>query len=621
MKKINFWLLLSLFVAAFAMSACSSSDDATGGGGGGGDDPTPPVVPTKAAVSGAVYSYGAPVSGVKVTVGTASVTTGFNGMFYFEQASGSTIKFEKEGFATIVRAISGDNAKIEVNMSEVQTQTFSASTAKSLNVSWNGMKVDLPAGYVDANGNAYTGTNVTAKSAYLDPDLNEFANYMPGDLTAIRSDQSEAALISYGMISVELTGDNGEKLQPGSPATLTFPVPTNAKLIGGQLPATMPLWSFNEETGLWEEEGVATLNGDGTAYVGTVNHFSWHNLDYPEARASLDVKVVDVDGNAIAGIPVNFDGQRTAYTNADGVASCVVPRNTDLVISINSDAYGDYAMDASGTYDESKLIKQNVNLGNNASGSITLTMPSKAPVISGTVTNEGTGSSVCTLWITYGDYGETTRVISNLTGAYTLYAPAAYRGAAKLIAQFGDGYKVEQDIIITDENQTIDLVANNSSAASAGVIVVTGDGLNTRYLAASPTGGAWEEAVTYDATRGLQFSCDLGGENKNQGWGGVYITIPDYDETQANFTTNNGKFEYFMEGTGGWTRLSTGAHQGSTEIPITINVKKEGDTYTFIIANANAYLIDRSLGIEFENEMQVKMSVEISGKKVTQSAQ
>ena len=67
-------------------TACSSSDDDGGGQGGGGDLPIPPIA-TKAAISGVVYNYGAPVSGVKVTVGTSSVITGYNGAFTFNQVS------------------------------------------------------------------------------------------------------------------------------------------------------------------------------------------------------------------------------------------------------------------------------------------------------------------------------------------------------------------------------------------------------------------------------------------------------------------------------------------------------------------------------------------------------
>ena len=59
------------------------------------------------------------------------------------------------------------------------------------------------------------------------------------------------------------------------------------------------------------------------------------------------------------------------------------------------------------------------------------------------VTNEGTGSKVCLLWIKYG-VQETSRAISNLDGSYSMMAPANYTGEATLVAQFGDGFKVEK---------------------------------------------------------------------------------------------------------------------------------------------------------------------------------
>lgn len=614
MKKFNLWLLLSLFVSAFMFTACSSSDSDGGGQGGGGDLPIPPIA-TKAAISGVVYNWGAPVSGVKVTVGTSSVITGYNGAFTFNQVSGNTVKFEKEGFATITRQITQTNQHFDVSLTEVQTTTFPASTAKTLDIDYTGTKVALPASFKDESGNAYTG-NVTAKSAYLTPADADFADKMPGDLTAIRSDQSEAALISYGMISVELTGDAGQKLQPGSPATLTFPLTNGVDPVATP---SIPLWSFNEEKGLWEEEGVATYDAILNAYVGTVTHFSWHNLDWPEARASLNAKVVDNAGNPIVGVPVDFDGQRTAYTNADGIASCVVPSNTKMLIKVNSEAYGNYAevIDEHGwsSIDETKIVKQEVTLNPQETKTITLQMPAKAPVITGKVINEGSGSNICTLYMTYGMGIETARVITDLDGSFSITAPANYRGAGKIIVTFGDGYKVEQEIQITDADQTVNITANSNSPASAGIIVVTGDGLNTRYVVAPPTGNIWDNAVSISEGT-LNFEADLGGENKNLGWGHVYIAVPNYDESQTSFTTNAGTFEYFMEGGSGWTNLSTSSRQGMGEETITVNVRKEGDVYTFTIANQNAFLMDRSLGFDWDNIKAVKMSVEISGKKV-----
>jgi hypothetical protein len=46
----------------------------------------------------------------------------------------------------------------------------------------------------------------------------------------------------------------GEKVElaEGLPATLTFAVPASMK---DQAPATIPLWYFDEDEGIWKEEG------------------------------------------------------------------------------------------------------------------------------------------------------------------------------------------------------------------------------------------------------------------------------------------------------------------------------------------------------------------------------
>ena len=121
MKKINLWLLLSLFVAAFALSACSSSDDATGGGGGG-DIPVPVSPVTMAKLSGFVYSdYGNPIEGVTVTSGTASVKTNAHGAFTLSSVNvvngRSVVKFSTNGYADVVRSVEAKDGDVwEVTM-------------------------------------------------------------------------------------------------------------------------------------------------------------------------------------------------------------------------------------------------------------------------------------------------------------------------------------------------------------------------------------------------------------------------------------------------------------------------------------------------------------------------
>ena len=562
------------------------------------------------AISGVVYNYGSPMSGVKVTVGNTSVTTGYNGIFALNEVSGSVVKFEKDGYATITRAIASDNNQFDVSMTEVQTNVFSASTAATMNVGWNGMKVELPAGYVDANGNAYTGANVTAKSVYLAPNDYAFSSAMPGNLIAIRADQSEAVLVSYGMINVELIGNNGEKLQPGAPATLTFPVLANLK----ETYDVIPLWSYNEETGLWEEEGVAIYDATTQAYVGTVNHFSWHNLAYPEYEATLNVRVVDANGATLPNICVDFNGQQKAYTNSQGVATSIVSSYTDLVISIPSEAYGNYATsyDEYGySYvDETKIVKQYVSLTPQENATITMVMPGKAPLISGKVINKSTSSNVCTLWISYGNM-ETTHVVSNSNGEYSLYGPVSYSGTAKIVARFEDGYKVEQNILITDYDQKVDITVENSDTTEPGIIYVKGEGLNTWYEISGGNNGVWDGEITIDS-RGLSGRIDIYGDDKNLGWGSVFINIPDYDESKTTYTNTANSFYYMMEGMGGWTQLDC------SDAESTIVVTKNGDVYNFKF-NGSGTLIDRGLGLDWDTRATVTAAVEFSVKNTEQT--
>jgi hypothetical protein len=67
---------------------------------------------------------------------------------------------------------------------------------------------------------------------------------------------------------------------PGKTATLTIDVPESQTATA---PATIPLWFFDEEAGVWQEEGEATRQGD--KYIGTVKHFTDWNADHPTGWA------------------------------------------------------------------------------------------------------------------------------------------------------------------------------------------------------------------------------------------------------------------------------------------------------------------------------------------------
>ncbi|MDR1516888.1 MAG: hypothetical protein LBS52_02115 [Dysgonamonadaceae bacterium] len=353
-------LLLVAGLASAAFSSCSK-DEGNDNGNPDGDIPPAVVNMQSAAVSGTVFDVdGNPLDGVAVTSGTASATTVGDGTFSLSQVNTqlgrAVLKFEKDGYFTLVRAnVKNSDMYVEVvlkqkdNSNTSSQSTFDAASAKTLSV--GGMKVNVPASaFVREDGTAYSGT-VNADMFYLDPKDEQFAEMMPGgDLSGLRSNNTEAQLISYGMTDVIFTDDAGRRLQlaSGKESELTFPIPAG---MTGNAPETMPLWSFDEERGIWREEGTATKSGN--VYVGKVKHFSWVNLDYPERLVKIKGKVTDCQNKPVAYVQITAEqtddknNGTVAFTYINGEYILYVPTNTAVTVSIKSEDYWGYTPEIS----------------------------------------------------------------------------------------------------------------------------------------------------------------------------------------------------------------------------------------------------------------------------------
>jgi hypothetical protein len=142
---------------------------------------------------------------------------------------------------------------------------------------------------------------------------------------------------------VSLTDNAGNALQlkDGASSQLTFPIPAGME---SNPPATIPLWYFDEERGLWIEEGTATLQGN--VYVGTVEHFSWHNLDVPGERVTIKGKVTDCEDKPVSYVKITVD-QTAAVTNSKGEYSVYVPAATPVTVTVKSKDYNYYSPEVS----------------------------------------------------------------------------------------------------------------------------------------------------------------------------------------------------------------------------------------------------------------------------------
>jgi hypothetical protein len=287
----------------------------------------------------------APVNGALVTAGAVSTLTNQYGYFNITAASlpkiAGHVKVVYPGYFTGYKTFVCTDAKStftrirlipKSNIGTVNISTGGTATSP------DGSSITLTAGSVvtASNSMAYTG-NVRIAAHFIDPtDQQAMQLDMPGDLRGIDTADQIKGLTSYGMLAVELTGDAGQLLQitPGKYATLSFPIPP---ALVSAAPASIPLWSFNDSTGLWKEEGEAIKSGNN--YVGNVGHFSYWNCDIPlTGSVPFQFQLVDSNLHPISNTFVlitTVTGEFTGYygyTDSAGFANGYLPANTSLQI-------------------------------------------------------------------------------------------------------------------------------------------------------------------------------------------------------------------------------------------------------------------------------------------------
>lgn len=381
--------LLGAMVALFTITGCQKSAHSDEG-----TDPTK-VEYVTAGISGRILDENnLPVSGASVKAGSVTATTDVNGTFKLSNVSldknAGLVKVEKEGYflgsRTIMVNASQTNQVVIQLIKKTVAGTVNANSGGTVTVPNNGGTIAFTAGSFTntANGSTYTGA-VSVSAFFINPAASNFNNIMPGALRGINTSNQEMGLQSYGMMAVELTGASGEKLQlsSGKTATLTFPIAIGLQ---GTAPATIPLWCFNDSSGLWKEEGSATKQG--ANYVGTVSHFSFWNCDVPFAAVDFKVIVKDQNGNPFypALVTLKTTGDTTSqygsgYTDNTGLASGKVPANKTFLMTVTNQC---------GTVMYSGQVGPFTTTGD--IGSITITNPATQVVISGTVTNCSAGA-------------------------------------------------------------------------------------------------------------------------------------------------------------------------------------------------------------------------------------
>ena len=291
---------------------------------------------------------GVALSGVTVKVlqngveQSTTTTTNAEGQFGLplNAASVYTLTFSAPGYANQVQRVKTSVAGHEVNLDVILTprgeqQTVPDDSSVTLTGS-DGATVSLNPQFVDSQGNAVNASD-GIKLTITPVDVSSPAGVaaFPGDFAGVPEGQSDASpIVSYGTVEYQFTrASNGEELQlkAGEQADIQIPIYTKKHQDGTAIKAgdTIPLWSLNEATGLWTQEGTGTVvastnSPTGFALQAAVSHFSWWNAD-----VTMD------SANAI--ITVNAPEAGTALIKARTAADLAWGPNTvDTVIAVGA---------------------------------------------------------------------------------------------------------------------------------------------------------------------------------------------------------------------------------------------------------------------------------------------
>lgn len=548
------------------------------------DPPLPEVRVTASLIGVVVDENETPLPGTVVRIGTAVTTTNEEGRYVFNDvamnAKGTHVMATRTGFFPGSDRIYPTNNSRHTNVIKLLNRTLAGTVdVNGGEISVEGALVSFPNNaFAYPSGLLYDGS-VNVYATWLDPTADDLGEFMPGGLFGLTEEGGFTTMASFGMLMVELEDNEGNELELAlsKKATLHFPVP--AELQAGAT-AEIPLWFFDEQDGIWIEEGSATL--DGTTYVGEVSHFTSWNVDFPFGTSTVDISGCLEYADGAPAINTNFTittgpaSNDTIYTavfgrtDAEGNFAGPIPAGENLTLN---------------TYDECGNV-ESVPLGIITTDTeftecfvITNTF---SFVISGQLVDcDGNGIAGGIISLQHDWYAPD--ILTDDNGAFSYVLPACATSTEVTI--LGIDYEnlvtsESQTIIVTGDTDPITLVACDNPLAE--FIIHESDGVETvfvtPYLINLDTIGAGGGQSFYLADN----------QETDTNSQGIDITLPDiavgsYSGEGAAFTFNAADFS-------GPATVSTILRCGDPCADITINITANGGPGGFLEGNYTGQL-------------------------------
>lgn len=247
------------------------------------------------------------------------------------------------GFSDQITVVESDIAATNQNVSVV---LFERLPAVEFSEDVGGQIQGESGASVTVSGNSFE--EVLGSSAVMinitpiDPAAEEASIILPGESRGITLDGASSTVEHLGSVEIVFTDTQGQVLDllPGVTAEIIIPIFINNGDTSLSVGDVVPVWSLNESTSTWEEEGtgVVVTSADsptGFGVLAEVSHFTYYSVGRPNEAMFAPLELIiaalmgmdsDSDGDGVPDSADAFpeDPNETLDSDGDGVGD-----NTD----------------------------------------------------------------------------------------------------------------------------------------------------------------------------------------------------------------------------------------------------------------------------------------------------
>ncbi|MCH9740288.1 MAG: DUF5011 domain-containing protein, partial [Epsilonproteobacteria bacterium] len=269
-----------------------------------------------------------------------NISSDVNGLFTLSLSNDQnfTLQFIADGYATQVLPIHTPAVNQSINLDIVMiargVQQSVSETDSSIISGDDGARVTVDAGVFMDQGGAVVTDNIQVTITPVDVSTPLGVATFPGNFSGIQEGATEATpIVSYGTVEYQFTR-NGEILQlvPGETAEIEIPIYVTTHQDGTAIAVgdIIPLWSLDESSGIWSQDGTGVVVSSATSPTGfalraTVDHFTWWNCDVSMTTARAIVSVTAPEtGTAV--VKARTDANNIAW--GPDTVSTIIPVGT-----------------------------------------------------------------------------------------------------------------------------------------------------------------------------------------------------------------------------------------------------------------------------------------------------